>query len=86
MIQKVNAPVSVLLLSDSRKRTVTPYLISWAGKRYKVSKLTWHTPRRIGRTLVHDYSVMAGELYFLLRLNTESQQWTLLEIADNEPN
>lgn len=86
MIEKINEPVSVALVSDCKKRKVYPHLIFWRGRKYKIDKIGLHHFFRQGRTLLHVFSVVSGNNFFRLSLNTNSLFWTLEEIADQEVN
>jgi hypothetical protein len=84
MIQKVNAPVAVYLKSDPHKHEAYPAKIQWAGRDYITRKITWHQPRWIGRVLYHEYYALTDSLLFRLQQNTQTLQWVLLEITDDE--
>lgn len=86
MIQKISAPVSVELVYDHRLRTVAPRQIFWDGKFIRVSKVGMHHTVREGRTLFHIFSVVSSDLFFRLKLDTNTLFWTLEEIADGLPN
>jgi hypothetical protein len=86
MIQKVNVPVTVYLKSDSLTHKSMPVRILWARQQYDVKKLSWHHKKWFGRTLCHEYFVLTNSLHMHLRHNTETQEWTLMEIDDGELN
>lgn len=86
MIQKISAPVSVQLVYDHRLRTVSPRQILWDGKTIRIAKVGMHHTIREGRTLFHIFSVTSSDLFFRLRLDTDTLFWTLEEIADGLPN
>lgn len=75
MHQTLSEPVSVTF-------NKIPTTITWAGRDYPVSQLGLHHTYLQGRTLQHIYSVLAGGLFFRLRLDTASLHWTLEEISD----
>ena len=86
MIQKISAPVSVQLVYDHRLRTIAPRQIFWDGQAIRISKVGMHHTIREGRTLFHIFSVTSSNLFFRLRLDTDTLFWTLEEIADGLPN
>lgn len=86
MIQKVNAPVTVVLVSNSKTRKADPARVVWAGKKYNILRTTFHTPRFIGRVLYHEYAVETDSMVMVLLLNTATQQWLLREIDDGQLN
>jgi len=86
MIQKISAPISVQLIYDHRLRTVVPRQIFWDGQVIRIAKLGLHHTVREGRTLFHIFSVSSNNLFFRLKLDTETLFWTLEEIADGLTN
>ena len=86
MIQKISAPVSVQLVYNHRLRTVTPRQIFWDGRVVRVVKVGMHHTIREGRTLFHIFSVTSSDLFFRLKLDTNTLFWTLEEIADELAN
>lgn len=81
MTEKIDEPVSVDLLSNHVKARAYPWVIHWRGRRYHMTKVGLHHTVREGRTLFHIFSVTDETMYFLLRFDTESLRWKLLEIA-----
>jgi hypothetical protein len=86
MIQKIDAPISVILKHDHLKRTTLPVKIKWENKDYFINKIGYHHKYHSGRVLVHVYSVITNTLFFRLELNTDNLLWRVTEIADNETN
>lgn len=86
MIQKINAPLSVNLVFDHRKRLVSPKTILWDGRIYQVQKIGLHHTYRLGKTLYHVFSVETPSLFFRLVLDTDTLHWTVEEISDGEAN
>ncbi len=86
MIQKISAPVSVQLVFDHRHRSIAPRQIMWDGRVIRIAKVGMHHTVREGRTLFHIFSVVSANLFFRLRLDTDTLFWTLEEIADGLPN
>lgn len=82
MIQKMSEEVSVSLIYDHRKHQALPEQINWRGRVYAVDKLGLHHSFRTGRVLFHVFSVLSGELFLRLVLNTENLHWQLEEIND----
>lgn len=86
MIQRINAPISVNLVFDHKRRSVYPKHILWEGRIYQVTKIGLHHTYRLGRTLFHVFSVMTPTLFFKLVFNTDTLHWSVEEIADGECN
>jgi hypothetical protein len=85
MIQKIDAPVSLIFSFNHRLRTVSPRKILWNGREYFITKVGLHHTFREGQTLHHIFSVSSDALYFRLDLNTDNLFWTLEEISDGQP-
>ena len=86
MIQPVNVPTTVILLSNHKKRVSSPAKILWEGKSYLVTQVGLHHTYRQGRTLHHVFSVACGTLGFRLNLNTDNLSWRIEEVSDGEVN
>lgn len=86
MIQRINAPISVNLVFDHKRRLTYPKHILWEGKIYLVTKIGLHHTYRLGRTLFHVFSVETPALFFKLVFNTDTLHWSVEEIADGETN
>ncbi len=86
MIQRINAPISVNLVFDHKKRSVYPKYVLWENRTYQVTKIGLHHTYRLGRILYHVFSVMTPTLFFRLVLNTDTLHWSVEEIADDQSN
>lgn len=86
MIERIQAPVSVILSFDHQKRRAVPTKLIWDGQTYQVIKIGFHHVYRQGQVLYHVFSVASKTLFFKLLLDTETLFWTLEEIADGLPN
>ena len=83
---KVDVPVSVISIYDPNGAKVSPLKIRWDGRVYSVTKVGLHHNFRVGRTLHHIFSVIAGETFFRLYLNTENLSWRLEEVSVGVPD
>lgn len=86
MIEKIDEPVTVELISDASSNRVFPSRIFWRQKTYTVKRVGMHHFFPHGKTLIHVFSVTSDTLFFRLTFNTCSLQWKLEEIADNQAN
>lgn len=77
---KIDESVSVDLLSNHLHHTVFPWIVSWRGRKYRITKVGMHHKIREGRTLLHIFSVTDGTTYFRLQFDTDTLGWKLLEI------
>ncbi|MCL4360042.1 hypothetical protein M1555_02180 [Patescibacteria group bacterium] len=83
MPEPIDESVSVNLLTNHLRRTVTPTSLYWRGRRYQITRIGLHYTVREGRTLFHYFSVTDGTGCFKLRFDTETLLWKLVEIEDN---
>jgi AAA+ ATPase superfamily predicted ATPase len=86
MIEKISAPIAVLLYFDPAKRKLIPFRIRWDGRLYNIKRIGMHHTYYEGRTLMHVFSVESDTLFFRLVFNTQNLHWRLEEIADELPN
>ena len=86
MMQKIDVPVSVSLVFNSKKGKVAPRWVVWNGRRYPIVKIGLHHTYREGKTLYHVFSVTSKSLFFRLVFDTETLGWRLKEISDGLPN
>ncbi|OGG02431.1 hypothetical protein A2Z33_05225 [Candidatus Gottesmanbacteria bacterium RBG_16_52_11] len=82
MSETINEAVSVDLLSNHIKRTATPWLLHWRGRKYRIAKVGLHHTYREGRVLIHIFSVTDGVTFFRLRFDTETLGWKLMEVEE----
>lgn len=86
MIEKISAPIAVLLYFNPTTRKNTPLRVRWDGKVYAIKKVGMHHTYYEGKTLMHVFSVESETLFFRLVFNTQNLHWRLEEIADELPN
>ena len=86
MTEKVDTPISVTFNFNHYLRTVRPQKIIWDGREYLVTKIGLHHTFRRGQTLFHIFSVLAGNIFFRLELDTANLFWRLQEISDGQPS
>ena len=83
---KVDVPVAVVFEYEPRGAKISPLRLRWDGRVYSVTKVGLHHQFRIGRTLHHIFSVVCGDTFFRLNLNTDNLSWHLEEISDGLPD
>ena len=86
MIQKISTPVSVQTVYDHLKKTVSPRQIFWNGRVFRISEVGMHHTFREGRDLVHIFSVTSQNLFFRLKMESDTLFWTLEEVSDGLSN
>lgn len=85
MITKLDESISVSFTFDSEKRLIGPRALIWNRRLYAIKKVGLHHKFRQGRTLFHVFSVVSGDMFFRLVLNTDNLHWRLEEISDGLP-
>lgn len=80
MTQLISEAVSVQLIFDHIKNKVFPKRILWRGRFYGVTRVGLHHTFAKGKVLYHVFSVVCGELYLRLTLDTGSLHWSLEEV------
>ena len=83
---KVDVPVLVIFIYDPNGAKVSPLKVRWDGRVYSITKVGLHHNFRVGKTLHHVFSVVAGEIFFRLNFNTENLSWRLEEVSDGLPD
>jgi hypothetical protein len=86
MPEIIDEAVSVDLLFNHAKRRAYPWVISWRGSTYRITKVGFHHIEWDGRVLIHIFSVTDGTTFFKLRFDTETLFWRLLEVDITEKN
>lgn len=90
MIQIIAEPVSVILSCQKPSRCnpvgVKPISLTWQNRDHIITQQGLHHTTRTGRTLHHVFSVVSGDLFFRLNLNTDTLNWTLEEVSDGLPD
>lgn len=86
MIQKIDLPVSVVLVFDHKKRLTKPAKVLYEGREHAIEKVDFHHTYRDGRTLYHVFSANSSSMFFRLVLNTDTLNWRCEEVDDGETN
>lgn len=82
MFEKINQPVSMIASFKKEPHNVvkvTPYLMQWGSRRYKVDKFGLYHPERRGTKRVHIFSFSSGSTAFRVELDPDTLEWTLAE-------
>lgn len=73
-MQTITEKVSVNLVDSA------PILMSWRNRDYKITKVGFHHNYLEGKTLIHIFSCLSGDLFLKLKFNTKNLQWILIQI------
>jgi hypothetical protein len=84
MIQRMEAPITVLAVFDHRTRQVVIRRITFDGCEHTITRTGMHYTQKSGRTLEHVYCVVSKEGAFKIVLNTETLHWTLQEVQSRD--
>lgn len=82
MIQRILEPISVITVYNHLKGSVMPVQVRWHGRIYSIKKLGYHHKVRMGRTMLHVFSVCTDDTAFKLQFNADTLEWVLEEISD----
>jgi len=78
-VEDVNEPIDVLTIF--RDGSMRPAKFKWAGKTYKVSRVTYEWITREGTYPVYHFAVMAdGDDVYEIELSTCTMSWTLAKV------
>jgi hypothetical protein len=58
---------------------VTPHLMKWKGRRYRLATMGLYHPERRGTKQMHIFSFSSGTVAFRVELDPETLEWTLKE-------
>ena len=79
----VNELVSVLFTFNAETKAIKPQKLKWRGRVYPITKIGYYHKVRIGRNLLHIFSVCNDSLAFKLCLDSDNLHWTLQEVYEN---
>lgn len=82
MQEIIGEKVSVIMLYNRTNGMVMPQKMQWQGRVYNIEQLGYHHKVKMGKILVHIFSVLGNNLAFRLSFNTDTLHWTLEEISD----
>lgn len=59
---------------------VTPHLMKWKGRRYRLETMGLYHPEKRGTKRLHIFSFSSGETAFRVELDSETLEWRLREV------
>jgi hypothetical protein len=83
MSEEYNEIVSVLAsFAPGPRHTmrVTPHLMKWKGRRYRLGTMGLYHPEKRGTKRLHIFSFSSGETAFRVELDSETLEWRLREV------
>ena len=83
MTENHNDIVSVLASFAPGPRStvrVTPHILKWRGRRYKLSTFGLYHPVRRGTQRIHVFEFSSGTVKFRVELDPETLTWRLVEV------
>lgn len=72
-MQTISEKVDVVLANN------IPLSMHWRNRDYKITKVGLRHTYLEGKTLIHTFSVLAGDLFLKLKFNTKHLSWVLVE-------
>ncbi len=76
--------VSVLSVYNHQKGGFAPRKIRWKDRIYQITQVGYHHKVRLGRTMLHVFSVCNDAMAFKLHFNADTLEWVLEEVSDDE--
>jgi hypothetical protein len=83
MREECNESVSVLASFAPGPRNtmrVTPHLMKWKGRRYRLGTMGLYHPEKRGTKRLHIFSFSSGETAFRVEMDSETLEWRLTEV------
>ena len=83
MTESHNDIVSVLAsFAPGPKNTVrvTPHVLKWRGRRYRLGIMGLYHPERRGTKQVHIFEFSCGTIKFRVELDPDTLVWTVVEV------
>lgn len=76
---KVNV-VASFVMTPQHTVKITPHIMGWKGKRYRLATMGLYHPARRGVKRVHIFEFTCDDIKFRVELDPDSLEWTLKEV------
>lgn len=80
----VNEKIGVVTVYNHTSNSFLPWKIKWNNRVYTTCAVDFHHLIRDEDVLFHVFGVTDGNMFFRLRFNTETLQWFLEAISNEE--
>lgn len=82
MFEQINEPVRMIAsfsYTPKKDVLVTPRVMEWRKRRYKIETFGLYHPAREGNKILHVFQFSVGATAFLVAMDSETLAWTLRE-------
>lgn len=80
MITEIHEAIKVGAIFGDNKKKLKPVWFIWNGRKYTIRKITYVWTERVGKTVIHYFTVTEGDNLFSISYNTDTLLWTLHSI------
>jgi hypothetical protein len=80
MITEVNEPIKVGAIFGDNKKKLKPVWFVWSNREYRIKEITYSWTERVGKAVLHHFTVTDSMNLFTISYNTETLVWTLHSI------
>lgn len=77
MITEINEIIQVGAIFGDNKKKLKPVWFIWGGRRYNIQEITYTWTERMGKAVVHHFTVTDGANLSSISYNTDTLVWTL---------
>jgi hypothetical protein len=86
MHMRVDVPIDVIYFGDAEQQAFRPIKLLWKGESLRITSIGLHHRHRVGRTLLHTFTVDTDHLCFRLTFNSDTLETRVEEISDGLPD
>ena len=80
MITEINETIKAGAIFGDNKKKLKPVWFIWSNQKYLVQEITYVWTERIGKAVIHHFTVTDGANLFSISYNTDTLVWTLHSI------
>lgn len=80
MITEVNEPIKVGAVFGDNKKKLKPVWFVWSNREYRIKEITYIWAERVGKAVLHHFTVTDSANLFTISYNTETLVWILHSI------
>ena len=82
MITEIHEAIKVGAIFGDNKKKLKPVWFIWNGIKYTIREITYVWTERVGKTVIHYFTVTEGANLFSISYNTDTLLWTLHSIEN----
>jgi hypothetical protein len=81
IMENLHEPISVISVFDAKKRSFKPLKIKWNNREYIITEITSHLTDKVKGILHHTWTIMCGDTFMEIHLNTQNLFWTIERVG-----